>query len=116
MDHADKINVTHALNITKKAAYNAIGASHQAQFRSSNSGAAIIMWVQADDHAIATIDVFVHELNLISIQIGRGGLDGGRQVKHHALLGGGLPFGNNGIGNGKGDLGFSGTENLRSEA
>ncbi len=84
--HGDQVDVAGALAIAEQAAFDAISAGHQAQLGGGHAGAAVVVGVQADQHAVATVDVAAEPLDLVGVDIGCGGFHRGRQVEDQLLL------------------------------
>ena len=68
----DDVHVAGTLAVAKQAAFYTVGASHQAQLGGGYCRATVVMWVQADDDAVAPGHVAVHPLDLVGVNIGRG--------------------------------------------
>jgi len=111
--HGDQVDVAGALAIAEQAAFDAIGAGHQAQLGGGHAGAAIVVGVQADQHAVATVDVAAEPLDLVGVDIGCGGFHRGRQVEDQLLLGGRLEHLDHGVAYLDREFRLGGAEDLR---
>src|SRR5690606_29282520 len=107
-----QVDVAGALAAAEQAAFDAVGARHDGEFGGRHGGAAVIVRVHAQHDAVAARQVLVHPFDLVGVQVGGGGLDGGRQVQHHLLLRRGLPHVGHGVGDFQGELGLGGAEDL----
>ena len=56
--------------IAQHGTFNAVGPGHEAELRGSNTSAAVIVGVQADDHMFTTVHMTAEPLDLVSIDIG----------------------------------------------
>ena len=93
------VDVAGALTVAEQGALNAIGTSHHAKLGCGNTGAAVVVWMQADDHARAVTDVATEPLDDIAVDIGGVALDGGGQVEDDGQFGGGLDDVHHGMAN-----------------
>ena len=80
------IDVAGALTVTEQRAFDAVGTGHDAQLGRRNTGAAVIVRVQAQHDAVPVLDVAAEPLDLVRVDIGRGHLDRGRQVEDDLVL------------------------------
>ena len=85
-----QIDVAGALAVAEQAAFNAVGAGHEAQFGRRDSRSAVVVGMQAEDDRVAVLEVAMAPFDLVGIYVGRGHLDGGGQVDDHLLLRSGL--------------------------
>ena len=85
--HGHEAAVAGALTIAEQAALDAVGPGHQAQLGRGDTGAAIVMGVQADHRALPVGEVAAEILNLIGVDIGRRRLDRGGEVEDDRMLG-----------------------------
>jgi hypothetical protein len=53
----DEVDVAGALAVAEKAAFDAVGAGHQAEFGGGHCRAAVVVRVEADDDAVAAGEV-----------------------------------------------------------
>ncbi len=81
-----QIDIARALAVAEQAAFDAVGAGHEAQLRRRHAGAAVVVRMEAEDDRIAVLEVAMAPLDLVGIDVGRGHLDGRRQVDDHLLL------------------------------
>src|SRR5690606_37493619 len=55
--HGHEIDVAGTLAVAEQAAFDTIRASHQAQLGGGHASATVVVGVQADDHAVTTVDM-----------------------------------------------------------
>ena len=104
--HVDQVNITGALAVAEQAAFDAVSPGHQAQLGRGYTGAAIVVGVQADQHAVAAADVAAEPFDLVGVNVRSGDLDGSRQVEDHLVLGRRLPDVEHGITDLNGEVQF----------
>lgn len=109
----DQVNVAGPLAVAKQAALDAVGPCHYCEFGGGYRGAAVIMGVDAQHDAVAPLQVVVHPLDLVGVQIGRGCLDGGRQIQNDLVVGCRLPRLCHGVAYFQREFGFGGAEDFR---
>ena len=85
-----QVDIAGAFAIAEQAALDPVRARHQAEFRCSDAGTAVIMGVQADHDMVALADMFAHPLDLVGVDIGCCRLDRCRQVEDQRFFGGRL--------------------------
>jgi hypothetical protein len=68
----DEVDVAGALAVAEQAAFDAVGAGHQAELGGGRAGAAVVVRVHAEDDAVAAGEVAVHPLDLVGVDVGRG--------------------------------------------
>src|SRR5699024_75295 len=95
----DQADVAGALTIAEQAALDPISAGHVTQLRCCDTGAAVIVGMQGQDDGIATVEVAVHPLDGIRVDVRGDHLDGGRQVDDDRVLRGGVHDLHDGIHN-----------------
>ena len=108
----DQIDVARALAVAEDATLDAVRARHLAELGGSDGRAPVVVRVQADEDAIALVQVVVHVLDLVGVHVGRGCLNRGGQVVDNLFLRCRLPDFGDRIADFKGELGFGGAENL----
>ena len=69
--HRHDVHVARALAVAEQRAFDAIRARHDRQFRRRDRRAAIIVRVQADQHAVALPDIAAEPFDLIGIDVRR---------------------------------------------
>ncbi|MCY1423803.1 hypothetical protein D9M71_395280 [compost metagenome] len=111
--HGHQIDVAGALTIAEQAAFHAIGAGQEAQLGGGHAGAAVVVGVQADQHAVAVVDAAAEPLDLVGVDVRRGRLDGGRQVEDQLLLRSRLEHADHRVAHLDGELRLGGAEDLR---
>src|SRR5690606_33080515 len=94
----------------EQAAFDAVGSGHDGEFGGGHGRAPVVMGVDTDDDLVALRQVLVHPFDLVGVQIGRGGLDGGRQVQDDLVLDGRLPGVDYGCADFQREIGFCGAE------
>jgi hypothetical protein len=67
-----QVDVTGALAVAEQAAFDAVGAGHQAQLGGGDAGATVVVGVQADDHAVAAADIAAEPFDLVGVDVRRG--------------------------------------------
>ena len=82
-----QVDVAGALAVAEQAALDPVRAREQAQLGGGHPGAPVVVRVQAQDHAVAARQVPVHPLDRVGVHVGRGHLDGGRQVDDQRPVG-----------------------------
>ncbi|MNM69437.1 hypothetical protein D3C81_810330 [compost metagenome] len=110
--HGDQVDVAGALAVAEQAAFHAVGAGHQAQLGGGHAGAAVVVGVQADQHAVAAVDVAAEPLDLVGVDVRRGRLDGRRQVEDQLLLRGRLEHADHRVAHLDGEGRLGGAEHL----
>jgi hypothetical protein len=111
--HGHQVDVTGALAVAEQAAFDAIGAGHQAQLGGGDAGATVVVGVQADDHAVAAVDIAAEPFDLVGVDVRRGALDGGRQVEDHLVLRRRVPHLDHRVTDFLGELQLGGAEGFR---
>jgi len=111
--HGHQVDVAGALAVAEQAALDTIGAGHQAQLGGSYAGAAVVVGVQADQHAVTLVDMAAEPLDLVGIDVRRGRLDGGRQVEDQLLRRRRLEHPDHRVAYLDGEIGLGGAEHLR---
>ncbi len=110
--YGHQIDIAGALAVAEQAALDAIRTGHQAQFGGSNARAAVVVGVQANQHAVALVDLAAKIFDLVGIDIRSGGLNGGRQVEDQLLLRRRLEYVDHRVADLDGEVGLSGAEHL----
>jgi hypothetical protein len=110
----DEVDVAGALAVAEKAAFDAVGAGHEAEFGGGDGRAAVVVRVEADDDAVAAGEVAVHPLDLVGVDVGRGDFDRGREVEDDLALRRGAPGGSDGIADFEGEIELGGGEEFRA--
>ena len=78
--------VARTLAIAEQAAFDAVRAGHQPQFRRGDAGAPVVVCVQADYRAFAIGQVATEILDLVGIDVRRRRLDRGRQIEDDGIF------------------------------
>ena len=86
----NQVHVSGALTVAEQAPFNPVSTSHVAKLCCCNSGAPVIVRVQAQNHVFAVVQVSRHPLNRIRIQIRCCHFHRGRQVDDDFAIWGGL--------------------------
>ena len=84
--HGNQIQITGALTITKECAFYSFRTGHQSKLGCSNTSAAIIMRMQADDRVFSIRQMSRKILNLIRIDVGRCHFNSARQVQNNLVI------------------------------
>ncbi len=82
----DQVDIARALAIAEQAALDAVGAGQVAELGCGDGGSAVVVRVQAEDHVLAVGEPAAHPLDRVSVDVGSGHLDGGRQVDDDLAL------------------------------
>ena len=82
----NEIAIAGAFAIAEQASLHAVGTGHQTEFGGRDTGAAIVMGVQRNHHAVAVRDVRCEPFDLVGIDIGRSAFDRGGQVEDDRLV------------------------------
>jgi len=83
--------VAGALAVSEKAAFDAVGPCHVAQFGSRDCRSTIVVWMQGQDNGVAACEVAVHPLDGIGIHVRGRHFHGGGEVQNHLPVGRRLP-------------------------
>ena len=110
----DEVDVAGALAVAEEAALDAIGAGHEAEFGGGDGGAAVVVRVEADEHAVAALEIAVHPLDLVGVDVRRGDLDRGREVEDDLALRRRAPGGGDGVADFLGEIELGGGEEFRA--
>src|SRR5690606_19474186 len=105
-------DVAGALAVTEQATFDAIGAGHDGQFRSGDAGAAVVVGVHADQHAVALVHVATEPFHLVGIVVRRGALDGSRQVEDQRVRRGRLEHVDHCVAHLDGEVGLGAAEHF----
>ena len=84
------VHIAGALAVAKQAALHALCARQHCQLCAGHAGAAVVVGVGGDDHAVAVLQVLVAVLDLVGVHMGHAHLHSHRQVDDHGALRGGL--------------------------
>ena len=85
--HGDDVDIAGALAIAEQRALDPVGARHQREFGRRDRGAAVVMRMHREDHAVAVGDVPAEPFELVGIDVRRRHLDRRRQVEDQPLRG-----------------------------
>jgi hypothetical protein len=110
----DEVDVAGAFAVAEEAAFDAVGAGHQAEFGGGDGRAAVVVRVEADDDAVAAGKVAVHPLDLVGVDVGGGDFDRGREVEDDLALRRGAPGGGDRIADFEGEIELGGGEEFRA--
>ena len=81
-----QIDIAGALPIAEQRALDPVGPGHDAKFGGGHPGAAVVVRMQAQDHAVAVFDGAAEPFDLVGIDIRRRHLDRGRQVENDRIV------------------------------
>ena len=84
--HGHDIHVARPLSIAEQSALYAISTRHHTKLCRRHSASAVIMGVQRNNQCLAPLYLITEPLDLVSINIRRGHLHGGRQIDDHGVL------------------------------
>ncbi|MNF31098.1 hypothetical protein D3C84_118510 [compost metagenome] len=108
-----QVDVAGALAVAEQAALDAVGPGHQAQLGGGDAGATVVVGVQADEHRVAAADVTAEPLDLVGVDVGRGALNGSRQVEDDLVVRGRLPDIDHRVADLYGEIQLGGAEDFR---
>ena len=83
-------DVAGALAVAEEAALDPVGAGQVAELGGRDRRTPVVVGVQAEDDVLAVVEVAVHPLDGVGVDVGGGHLDGRRQVDDDRPLGGRL--------------------------
>ena len=86
VSHGQNVHVAGALAVSEKRALDTVRTRKQRELGRRNTGAAVVVRVDADHNRIAILKMTHHPLNLVRIDIRRVHLDRQREVDDHLLL------------------------------
>ena len=81
----DQVDVAGPLAVAEQAPLDPLAAGHQRKLGGGDRGAAVVVGMQGDDHAVAPRHVAAEPLDHVGVEVRRRHLDGGRQVQHQAV-------------------------------
>ncbi|MDF2918853.1 MAG: hypothetical protein K0S70_3070 [Microbacterium sp.] len=87
------VDVAGALAVAEDAPFDALGPGEHGQLGAGDSGAAVVVRVDRQDHRIATGEVSMHVLDLVGVHVRCRDLDGGGEVQDDGAPGRGIPHG-----------------------
>ena len=87
----DEIDVAGALAVAEQGALDALRARQHRELRRGDAGAAIVVRMQADDGAVAVLELAAEILDLVGVDVRRRHLDRRRQVEDAFVGRGRLP-------------------------
>ena len=82
----DQADVTGALAVAEEAALDAVGAGHVAQLGGGDAGTAVVVRVQRQNDGVAAVEVAVHPLDGVCVDVRSDHLHGRRQVDDDWVL------------------------------
>ena len=80
------VDVAGALAVAEQRAFHALGARHHAELRRGGRRAAVVVRMQADDHAVAVREMAAEILDLVGIAVRRGHFHRVRQVQNQLVF------------------------------
>jgi hypothetical protein len=83
----DEVDVAGALAVAEQASLDPVGARHVAELGRGDRGTAVVVRVQAEDHAVSPGEIARHPLDRVGVDVGGHHLHGGRQVQDDGTLG-----------------------------
>ena len=84
--HRDDVDVAGALAVAEQRALDAIGAGHQRELGRRDRGAAIVVRMHGEDHAVAVGDIAAEPFELVGVDVRRRHLDGRGQIEDQPIL------------------------------
>ena len=106
----DQVYVAGALAVAEQGAFHPLAAGQHAQFGGGDSGAAVVVGVEAEDDVLPVVQVFAHEFDLLGVHVRHGHLYGRGQVDDDLPAGPGLPDVDDGVADAQGELHFGAGE------
>ena len=85
--HRHDVDIAGALAVAEQGPLDPVGAGHQRELGRRDRGAAIVVRMDRQDHAVAVGDLPAEPFELVGVGVGRRHLDGRRQVEDQPLLG-----------------------------
>ncbi len=85
------VHIAAALSVAEQRTLDTRGSRQEAQFGAGHARAAVVVCVQAQDHAVPALQVAVEPLDPIGVHVRRRDLDRGRQIQDHLALGARTP-------------------------
>ena len=109
-----EVHVAGALAVAEETALDAVGAGHQAEFGSRHRRTAVVVRMEADEHAVAAGEIAVHPLDLVGVDVRRGHFHRGREIEDDLAFGRGAPGFGHGITHLKGKIELGGGKGFRA--
>lgn len=91
------VDVAGAFPVAEDAALDAFRPGENRQFGAGDTGTSVIVRVHREDHVVAPVEVAVHVLDLVGVDVRAGDLHGGRQIEDDRTVGGGVPQRGHGV-------------------
>ena len=86
VSQSQDIYITGTLTVSEQSSLYTVCACKQCQLGSCHAGSTVIVRMYAQDHAVTILEVTIHPLDLVCINIRSVHLNGGRQVEDDRLL------------------------------
>ena len=86
------VHVARSLTVSEKGSFHALRAGQHGKLRGCNAGTPVIVGMDAEDDALSVLEVAVHPLNLVCIDVRRRHLHRCRQVDDDLILRSGTPL------------------------
>ena len=84
------IHIASTLTVAEQAALHALSTGQNGHFGAGNTGAAVVVGMGGDDHAVTVLEVLVAVLDLVGVDMGHTHFDCNGQVDDHGAVRGGL--------------------------
>ena len=87
----EQVHIHGALTVAQKRPLHALCAGQEGKLGGGDAAAAVIVGMDAEDDAVAVLEMPAHPLDLIRVDIGGVHLHRGGKIEDHGLFPGGLP-------------------------
>ena len=82
----DNIHITGALAVAEQGALDTVAARQQSQLAVCHCTAAVVVGMQGDDNVFSAVEIVVHVLDLVGVDMGHGVGNRYRQVDDHLVV------------------------------
>ncbi len=82
----DDVDVAGPLAVAEERALDPVGAGHHAELGSGDTGAPVVVGVQREDDRIPAVEIGVHPLDHVAVDVGRAHLDRGREIEDDRIV------------------------------
>ena len=87
--HCQNIDISGSLAVAEKCAFHALRACKKGQLCSCHAASPVVVRMDAEDNAVSVLE---HPLDLVSVDVGRRHLHGGREIEDHGIFRCRLPY------------------------
>ena len=92
VSHCQNIDISGSLAVAEKCAFHALRACKKGQLSSCHAASPVVVRMYAEDNAVSVLEVAAHPLDLVSVDVGRRHLHGGREIEDHGIFRCRLPY------------------------